>query len=90
MEMEACTPSHSQAFRMRKLLDQNKLTADSIAAIMQEEKPNQKEKIVLRDDRAKKLIPKDLPVTKREEYIIKALEYYSKFREKQKEKDRER
>ena len=90
MEMEACTPSHAQTIRMRRLLADNKLTAESITAIMQEEKPNQKEKIILRDDRTRSLIPKDLPVNKREDYIIKALEHYGRYLKKQREQDLER
>ena len=90
MEMEACTPSHAQIIRMRRLLADNKLTAESITAIMQEEKPNQKEKIILRDDRTRSLIPKDLPVNKREDYIIKALEHYGRYLKKQREQDLER
>ena len=90
MEMEACTPSHAQIIRMRRLLADNKLTAESITAIMQEEKPNQKEKIILRDDRTRNLLPKDLPVNKREDYIIKALEHYGRYLKKQREQDFER
>lgn len=90
MEMEACTPSHDQTLRMRGLLRENKLTPESIAAIMQEEKPNQKEKIILRDDRTKKLLPKDLSPSKREEYIIAALEHYARYRAKQRDRDLER
>lgn len=87
MEMEACTPSHDQTIRMRKLLYDNKLTPEAIMAIMQEEKPNQREKIVLRDDRVRRLLPKDLPYSKREEYIIEALEYYAKDRTHQNRRD---
>ena len=58
---------------MRKFLDMNKLSGDSILAIMQEEKPNQKEKIVLREERISKFIPPNIPLKGREEYIIKAL-----------------
>ena len=90
MEMEACTPSHAQTIRMRRLLADNKLTAESITAIMQEEKPNQKEKIILRDDRTRSLLPEDLPVNKREDYIIKALEHYGRYLKKQREQDFER
>lgn len=90
MEMEACTPSHDQTIRMRKLLSDWKLTAEAITAVMQEEKPNQKERIVLRDDRTRKLLPKDLPAAERETYIIRALEFYAKHRARQKERDRER
>lgn len=90
MEMEACTPSHDQTIRMRKLLSDGKLTAEAITAVMQEEKPNQKERIVLRDDRTRKLLPRDLPAAERESYIIRALEFYAKHRARQKERDRER
>lgn len=88
MEMEACTPSHDQAIRMKSLFKQDKLTPEAITAIMQEEKPNQKEKIILRDDRTRKLLPMDLSPSKREEYIIAALEHYAKFRARQRDMER--
>ena len=88
IEMEACTPSHDQTLRMRNLLRQNKLTPEVITMIMQEEKPNQREKIILRDDRTRNLLPKDLPVSQREEYIIKALEHYGRYLKKQREQER--
>lgn len=90
MEMEDCTPSHDQTLRMRAFLKEDKLTPEVISAIMQEEKPNQREKIILRDDRTRKLIPKDLSPAKREEYIIAALEFYGRHRAKQRERDMER
>ena len=85
MEMEDCTPSFAQAKKMRKFLDMDKLSVDSILAIMQEEKPNQKEKIVLREERISRFIPPNIPLKGREEYIIKALEYYAKAQEKQRQ-----
>lgn len=87
MKMEDCTPSHDQALRMKGLYRQELLTPEVIAVIMQEEKPNQKEKIVLRDERARSLLPKDLPINKREEYIIEALEFYRRHRERQRTRD---
>ena len=91
IEIEQCTPSHAQTIKMRKMLDSSKLTDEVISSIMQEEKPNQKERLVLSDKRVQKLLPKELPYSKREEYIIKALEHYSKYRQKQaKEKTAER
>ena len=81
MEMEACKPNHAQTLRMRVLLSDGKLTPEAIAEIMQEEKPNQREKIILRDERVRRLLPKDLPVSKREEYIIAALAHYVKIRQ---------
>ena len=89
MEQEDCTQSHAQAVRMRKLLDEGKLTAESIYAILSEEKPNQKEKLVLREDRIVNLIPPSIPMAKREDYIIKALTYYAKYRERNREDEKD-
>ena len=87
IDMEQCTPSHAQTIRMRKLLDKGELTADAIEEIMLEEKPNQKEKIVLRGERFKGLFPPELPPAKREDYVAAAMEYYSRHRAKQKNRD---
>ena len=88
MEIEACTPSHDQAMRIKGLFKQGKLTPEVISAIMQEEKPNQREKVILRDERTIKLLPRDLPVSEREEYILKALEHYGRYLRKQRDLER--
>ena len=87
MEMEQCTPSHAQAIRMRRLAEEGKLSPDVIEAIMLEEKPNQKERIVLRSDRFSRLFPPDLPLSKREDYIAAAMEFYGRHRERQRSRD---
>ena len=87
IDMEQCTPSHAQTIRMRKLLDKGELTADAIEDIMLEEKPNQKERIVLRGERFKELFPPELPPAKREDYVAAAMEYYSRHRAKQRSRD---
>ena len=74
-------PSHSQVVQMRSLLQQGKLTKDSIAAVLQEKKSNQKVRIVLRDERTMSLIPENLTGEKCEEYIIRALEHYLRYQE---------
>ena len=90
MEIEQCTPSHTQAKRMRRMAEEGKLTSESIEAIMLEEKPNQKERIVLRGDRFSRLFPPDLPISKREDYIAAAMEYYGRHRDRQKTRDEAR
>ena len=85
-EMEVCMPSHAQAIRMKKLFQKEELTHDAIYMIMREEKPNQRERIVLHGNRVNELIPRTVPAAKREEYVIKALEFYSKHRAKTKER----
>lgn len=89
MEMEDCTPSHAQTIRMRKMANEDRLTDEAIEAIMTEEKPNQKEKIVLRGERFKDLFPKDLPLSKREDYVAAAMEHYARHIERQREHDRD-
>lgn len=87
MELEGCTPSYAQAIRMRKMSEDHKLTPEAIDAILMEQKPNQKERIVLRGERFSRLFPPDLPVSKREDYVAAAMEHYARFRERQRNRD---
>ena len=88
IDLNDATPSHDQTIRMRKFFEEGKLTTEAVQAIMSEEKPNQKEKITLHADKVSKYIPKSVPIGGREAYILKALEYYAKARERQQEKAR--
>ena len=87
IDLNECTPSHDQTIRMRKFFEEGKLTPEAIQAIMSEEKPNQREKIVLRGDRVRNLIPKNVPINQTEEYVCKALEHYNKFLRNRAERD---
>ncbi|MBR0379483.1 MAG: ParB/RepB/Spo0J family partition protein [Mogibacterium sp.] len=87
IEMEQCTPTHEQAKRMRKLYEEQKLTPESIEAVMMEQKGNQKERIVLRSERFSRLFPPDLPASKREDYVAAAMEYYARHRQRQRDRD---
>lgn len=58
IDLNQATPSHAQTIRMRQFFTDGKLTPEVISAIMSEEKPNQREKIVLRGDKVRSLIPK--------------------------------
>ena len=79
IDLNDATPSHDQTIRMRKFFEEGKLTIEAIQAIMSEEKPNQREKIVLRGDRVRQLIPKNIPISQTEDFVCKALEHYNKF-----------
>ena len=61
IDLNQCTPSHDQTIRMRKFFTDGKLTPEVVSAIMGEEKPNQREKIVLRGDKVRSLIPEEYP-----------------------------
>ena len=88
IEYNDCTPSHAQTLRMRKFADQGKLSKDVIDTIMDEEKPNQKEKSPFRDDRITSHIPKNVPKEKHCEFVIKAVDYYSRVLQRQRDKER--
>lgn len=78
------TPSHVQAIKMRKYSVEGRLTPEVIEVMMNEEKPNQKEKISFRTDKLRKYIPSNIPYEKTEDYVFKALEYYQRYFQRQK------
>lgn len=87
IDLNDATPSHDQTIRMRKFFEEGKLTTEAIQAIMSEEKPNQREKIVLRGDRVRQLIPKNIPISQTEDFVCKALEHYNKFLKQRADRD---
>ena len=87
IDLNDATPSHDQTIRMRKFFEEGNLTTEAIKAIMSEEKPNQKEKIVLRGDRVRQLIPKNIPISQTEDFVCKALEHYNKYLRNRAERD---
>lgn len=89
IELEQASPTHAQTIRIRKLSAEGMLTEDAMESIMLEKKPNQKEKIILRGERVSSLFPKNLPVTKREDYVVAAMEHYGRYLAK-KERDQSR
>lgn len=89
IEMEQCTPSYAQTRRMRILLAEGKLTDEAIYAIMQEEKPNQKEKFTISASKIEKVLPQNVKASQREDFILKAIDYYAKHLQRKKE-ERER
>lgn len=88
MEYADCTPSHAQAIRLRAFSKDGTLGPHVMENVMSEEKPNQREKISLRYADARRYIPSDVPYNKTSEYIMKALEFYQRHLERQRN-DRE-
>ena len=83
IESEDCTPSLSQAVRMKKLSQQGLLDDDKILEIMSEEKANQKERIKIPTEKLRKYFPKNYSTSQIEEAIIKMCEANYKRRQKQ-------
>ena len=72
---------------MRKMFEEKKLTPEAIQAIMSEQKPNQRERIVLSGDKVRQYIPKNIPLSQTEDYVCKALEHYASYLRKRAERD---
>ena len=87
IDLNDCTPSHDQTIRMRKMFEEKKLTPEAIQAIMSEQKPNQRERIVLSGDKVRQYIPKNIPLSQTEDYVCKALEHYASYLRKRAERD---
>ena len=87
IDLNDCTPSHDQTIRMRKMFEEGKLTPEAIQAIMSEQKPNQRERIVLSGDKVRQYIPKNIPLNQTEDYVCKALEHYASYLRKRAERD---
>ena len=85
MEYNEATPSHDQTIRMRKAYQEGKLTTEVVENIMEEPKPNQKEKSPFRDKRIEGAIPKEIPKEKYCDFVIKAIEFYNRYLERVKE-----
>lgn len=83
IEDAEATPSLAQAIKMRKFSTEGKLVPEVIESILSEEKPNQKEKISIKMETARKYIPASIPYDKTSEYIMKALEFYHRHLERQ-------
>lgn len=78
-EINARTPSYSQAVRLKKLFQNQQLTSLDIQQILSEEKPNQQEVMKISAERLQAVVPQGLNAAETEDYVIKACEHYRKF-----------
>ena len=72
------TPTLEQAKRIRELAKNKELDSDKLESIFMELKPNQKDRLSLNEERIRNVLPKNIKDYKIEDFIIKAIEYYSK------------
>lgn len=86
-EMNDCTPSYSQAWRMHKADREGTLTKAAIQTIMSEEKANQRETVKVPISRLREVLPQGLDAKKTEDFIIKACDYYRKYLVRQRNRD---
>lgn len=86
-EMNDCTPSYSQAWRMHKADREGTLTTAVIQTIMSEEKANQRETVKVPISRLREVLPQGLDAKKTEDFIIKACDHYRKYLVRQRNRD---
>ena len=86
MELNDCTPSLSQACRFKKMSQKDGLTPEVIAAIMGEEKANQREMFKLPMERIRQFVP-NANAKQAEDFVLKACEHYRKFLIRQRNRD---
>ena len=87
---EDATPSLAQSIKMRKFSSEGKLNEDVILSIMCEAKPNQREKFSFPADRLRRLLPTGITMKQTEEYVVKALEFYQHYLDRQRDSGRSR
>jgi ParB family transcriptional regulator, chromosome partitioning protein len=85
IESEERTPSLAQAQRMKQLSADGRLSMDVIFTIMTEEKPNEKQKLILKDERFNKYFPKSYTIQQKEDLLARLLENWW---QKQKQQER--
>ena len=86
MELNDCTPSLSQACRFKKMSGEQGLTPEVIAAVMSEEKANQREMFKVPMERIRKYVP-NANAKQAEDFVLKACEHYHKFLIRQRNRD---
>lgn len=86
IQSEDCTPSLSQALRMKKLSQGGRLNMDVIFSILTEEKPNQREKMHIQRERIDRFFPKNFTEKQKEDLIVQLLESW--YRKRQREHER--
>ena len=83
MDCDEVTPSLAQAQRLRRLSEDYTLTDSGISQIMSEIKGNQKEYVRVPADSIRKYFTRDTTVKQMEQTIVKAMEFYNKHMERQ-------
>ena len=82
MDYAQATPSLSQAQRIKKLAQENKITAEGMGIILSEEKKQDLDRVTLKHDTLKKYFPKSYTPKMMEDQIIKLLQQWQKKRDR--------
>jgi ParB family chromosome partitioning protein len=87
-ELYDCTPSYSQAFHMKNLYNDGNLSRYEISKMLSQEKPNQRETLKIPMDKLRDRLPQNLSMQQQEDFILKAVDYYKKYLQRQRDQAR--
>lgn len=87
MELNDCTPSLSQACRFKMMSAEQGLPPEIIAAVMSEEKANQREMFKVPMERIRQYIP-NANAKQAEDFVLKACEHYRRYLLRQRDRER--
>ena len=88
IDREDCTPSYSQAYRMHKAFNDHMLTREGLSTVMSEEKPNQRDRIVLPRKAFDDVLPKGYSKKDAEKLVVEAIRFYSQYRQRKRVRER--
>lgn len=86
IQSEDCTPSLAQAKQLKYLSQVQMLTQDETLSVMSKPKPNQQEVIKIKVDSVDKYLKGYKTPKEREQFLIKACDYYSRYLQRQKDR----
>ena len=86
IEKELATPSLAQAQKLKKLEQEGKLDVGTILSMVKQPKPNQVVTVKIPDDKISKYLKPTATVKEKEDFIVKAVEYYGKYLMRQKDR----
>ena len=86
IDREDCTPSYSQAYRMHKAFNDHVLTREGLSTVMSEEKPNQRDRIVLPRKAFDDVLPKGYSKEDAEAFIMDAIKHYNEYRHRKRDR----
>ena len=86
IDREDCTPSYSQAYRLHKVFNSHVLTHEGLSTVMSEEKPNQRDRIVLPRKAFDDVLPKGYSKEDAEAFIMDAIKHYNEYRHRKRDR----
>ena len=86
IDREDCTPSYSQAYRLHKAFNDHVLTREGLSTVMSEEKPNQRDRIVLPRKAFDDVLPKGYSKEDAESFIMDAIKHYNEYRHRKRDR----